>query len=69
MIVNETNIQIYIYEILDPFCKSESPSFDSLNERFYDPDNVPKIFSGNSHGNMSRNLTMAKEVWTILDCI
>ena len=44
------------YIILDHFRKSESPSFDSLNERFYDSDNIPKIFSKNSHGNMWGNL-------------
>ena len=27
--------------LLDHFHKSESPSFDSLNERFYDSDNIP----------------------------
>ena len=35
---------------------SESPFFDSLNERFYDSHNIPKIFSKNSHGNMLGNL-------------
>ena len=41
---------------VDHFRKSESPSFDSLNERFYDSDNIPKFFSENSHGNMWGNL-------------
>ena len=40
------------HSAVDHFRKSESPSFDSLNERFYDSDNIPKIFSKNSHGNM-----------------
>ena len=34
----------FLYTILDHFRKSESPSFDSLNERFYDFDNIPKFF-------------------------
>ena len=48
-------MDIYIVT-LDHFRKSESPSFDSLNERFYDSDNIPKIFLENSHGNMWGNL-------------
>ena len=47
----ESQIQKW-HSTLDHFRKSESPSFDSLNERFYDSDNIPKIFSKNSHGNM-----------------
>ena len=55
--MNKTIVEnILLYEPLDHFCKSESPSFDSLNERFYDSDNIPKIFSKNSHGNMWGNL-------------
>ena len=34
-----------MYTTLDHFCKSESPSFDSLNEKFYDSDKIPKKFS------------------------
>ena len=29
---------------LNHFRKSKSPTLDSLNERFYDSDNIPKIF-------------------------
>ena len=47
-----SEIEPHTYESVDHFRKSESPSFDSLNERFYDSDNIPKIFSKNSHGNM-----------------
>ena len=38
------------YVILDHSHGSESPSFDSLNERFYVSDNIPKTFSENSNG-------------------
>ena len=34
-----------MYRALDHGCGSESPSFDSLNERLYDSDYIHKIFA------------------------